>query len=351
MGFKHIFLVLTGSLIGAGCYTGGEAIDAVDEIEDMRSIHNNTLRWNTLRWNDLEWNGVRWNGVRWNGVRWNGVRWNGVRWNGVRWNVVRWNDSSLDGASITVSRQVGDQWERHGGQELIDSEIDLEVDVLDGQGQPALRDFVIRIDDIHVDDIFDDVYYYDLSLGLKGSGAWEPLCADGDPAILLRNYWDEETGARVDDPDVVTFACTSGVLAHCTQWGYRPWHEAKRCTKWDKDKKGKDDCEEVSLADYHQACTRMARADYCGTGEAWTVPGTPIDIYDHLFDQIEAPETDWPVEAEWTADGAYCLDDIRQQGWKAEGNYPQCAGGKAKKIKKCGSLADHRALLVSKYED
>ena len=78
-------------------------------------------------------------------------------------------------------------------------------------------------------------------------------------------------------------------------------------------KKKKKDCETVSLTDYHQACTRMARADYCGDGTPWTVPGTPIDIFDHLSPQIETQETKWPVEAEWTPDGAYCLDDIRQQ--------------------------------------
>ena len=351
MGFKGVVPFVMGSLFVAGCYTGGEAIDAVDEIEAMRNLHTNTIRWNNIRWNDLVWNNIRWNNIRWNAVRMNNIRWNNIRWNNIRWNGVEWPSTALEGSSLVISRNVDGLWQRRGGLDLIGMEIDLEVDVLDAQGQPGRRDFVIHVDDIHVDDTWDDVYYYELSIGLKGSNERQPLCAEDNAAIPLRHYWDEQTGDRIDDDEVITFACTSGVLAHCVQWGYRPWAEAKRCDKWNKDKQHKDDCEQVALADYHQACTRMARADYCGTGEAWTVPGTPIDIYDHLFEQIEAPETDWPVEAEWTPDGAYCLDDIRQQAWKAEGKYPHCGGGAAKKVKDCGSLKDHRALLSSKYED
>lgn len=175
--------------------------------------------------------------------------------------------------------------------------------------------------------------YRDPQTGAEVS-ACLPDATGAAQALPLDGRWDA-TGAHVEVGATISLGCTSGALAKCVRWGYRPWETVKG----------------TALADYHQACTRMARADYCGTGEPWTVPGTPIDIYDHLFDQIEAPETNWPVEAEWTPDGAYCLDDIRQQGWKAQGMYPQCAGGLAKKIKKCGTLEDHRALLVSKFED
>ncbi|MBL9104944.1 MAG: hypothetical protein JNL82_28625 [Myxococcales bacterium] len=343
--------LVVGSLLGVGCYSGAGTIDAVDEIESMRDLHNNSIRWNDIRWNDIKWNGIKWNDIKWNGIKWNDIKWNGIKWNGIRWNGIKWNSSSLDGSSIEVSRKVGWKWERRSGEQLIGMEVDLTVDVRDENDKPSTAQFVLRVDDIYTDGAWDDVYYYDISIGLKGSNTWEPLCADGHPAIPLKGYWNETTGDRINDHDVITFACTTGVLAHCVQWGYRPWAEAKRCDQWDVDKKWKKDCEKVSLRDYHQACTRMARADYCGTGEAWTVPGTPIDIYDHLYDQIESPETDWPVEAEWRTDGAYCLDDIRQQGWKAEGKYPSCKNGKAKVKSDCGSLKDHRALLVSKYED
>ena len=39
----------------------------------------------------------------------------------------------------------------------------------------------------------------------------------------------------------------------------------------------------MSLASYHQACTRMARADYCGDGTSHTQDGTWIEYYDKLI--------------------------------------------------------------------
>ncbi|MCB9569768.1 MAG: hypothetical protein H6710_21550 [Myxococcales bacterium] len=102
---------------------------------------------------------------------------------------------------------------------------------------------------------------------------------------------------------VFTFACTTGVLAHCTEWGYRPWAEAELCKNGKKGKKGKK-CETVQLTDYHQTCTRMARADYCGDGVSWTADGTALDIWDDLSPQIQGRFLDWTTEAEWTPDGA-----------------------------------------------
>lgn len=83
-------------------------------------------------------------------------------------------------------------------------------------------------------------------------------------ALPLVGRWDE-TGAHIDD-GTITFACTNGALAKCARWGYKPW----------KTFKGKP------LRDYHQACTRMVRADYCGNGVGHTQNGTPIDVYDRL---------------------------------------------------------------------
>ena len=93
----------------------------------------------------------------------------------------------------------------------------------------------------------------------------------------------------------VTVACTSGVLAKCVRWGYKPWKKVG----------------EISLRDYHQACTRMARADYCGNGISHTEDGTVIDVYDRL--KIQQPETDsgLALEAAWGIDGALLLNHTR----------------------------------------
>jgi hypothetical protein len=346
---KRVVPVVILSLSAAACYSGVEG-DLVDEITETRGEHFNTLKWNDLRWNDLKWNDLKWNDLKWNGLRWNDLKWNGLKWNGVVYNDLKWNTSELEGSSIVVKRKVNGKWQKKGGTELIGMEIQIQADVTDEQGQVSAADFVIRADDIYVSDVYDDIHYYDLSISKKGSGVWEPLCGDAAPAIPIRNYWNETTGQRIDDPDVITFACTTGVLAHCVEWGYRPWATSQECVEYKIGKTTKKFCWDVSLKDYHQACTRMARADYCGTGQSWTVPGTPIDIYDALDPRLETPETDWPVEAEWNPNGAYCLNDIRQQGWKAEGKYPQCKWPLAKEKSDCGNLTNHRAMLGSKFE-
>ena len=40
-------------------------------------------------------------------------------------------------------------------------------------------------------------------------------------ALPLTGTWDER-GAHLETAEF-TFGCTSGVLAKCVRWGYRPW--------------------------------------------------------------------------------------------------------------------------------
>lgn len=79
------------------------------------------------------------------------------------------------------------------------------------------------------------------------------------------------------------------------RWGYAPWNEH----------------DGQSLKDYHQACTRMARADYCGDGVAHTRNGTLIDLWDKL--DIQRPDNglDLAFEAAWTPDGAFSIERTR----------------------------------------
>ena len=341
---KQIGLVAVAMVSLVGCYQGVDAEDLVNEIAEMRDEQGNSVVLNGLTFNGLTFNGLTFNGLTFNGLTFNGLTFNGLTFNGLTF-----NDVSLDGSSLQVKKKVKGKWTKHGGEDLVGMEININAPVTDDQGVGHKLDFILRADDIYTDLVYDDIHYYHLSISLKGTDVWQPLCEGGVPAIPLQNYWNEATGDRVNDKNFVTFACTNGVLAHCTQWGYRPWAEAEQCDDG-KGKKGKKHCRDISLQDHHQACTRMARADYCGDGTAWTVPGTPIDIYDALDPQIEAPETDWPVEAEWNTNGAYCLNDIRQQGWKAEGKYPKCKGSKAKTVSDCGTLKGDRALVASKFE-
>jgi len=337
-----IALVLMG-----GCYEG---VDAVGGDDEFRTFNPNTFRLNEFRLNEF-----RLNHFRLNEFRLNEFRLNEFRLNEFRLNEFRLNGSSFEGVELVNGEEVF-----RSGMDLIGGEFEMSG-TIEGEDEDDLEvTYIIRIDDIYPDTEsgYDDILLYDLSYNILGDDEeeWQSPCVDDMglpvPATALSNSWDDETGDRIDDPDVVTFACTNGVIAHCVQWGYRPWAEADDCKK--KNKKGKwKKCKDVSLRDHHQACTRMARADYCGDGEPWTVSGTAIDIWDNLSPSINAREADWEIEAEWTPDGAWCLNDIRQQGWKEEGLYPSCSKKMDKKwkqrAKKCGKLKKKSSLLVSSF--
>jgi len=135
---------------------------------------------------------------------------------------------------------------------------------------------------------------------------WEnPCVALGrvpDPrALAVRGAWDA-SGAHQDAPGKLTFACENGAISKCIQWGYKPW--ASRGGQ--------------SLAGLHQACTRMARADYCGDGRSHTHEDTAIDMYDGLGVLAKTTEASagWEptrasFEAAWAPDGATCVAHTR----------------------------------------
>lgn len=138
-----------------------------------------------------------------------------------------------------------------------------------------------------------EIYLYTVLYQNPTDSQWHNLCQpDRDnltKALLLSGEWDE-TGKHIDNQEV-TIACTSGVLAKCVRWGYKPWKTLQG----------------VSLRDYHQACTRMARADYCGNGISHTKDGTIIDLYDRLGIQQKTEDNDMVFEAAWGTDGAVLI--------------------------------------------
>ena len=160
-----------------------------------------------------------------------------------------------------------------------------------------------------------DVWMFDLKISDNG-GAWQPLCVDGQgkgvPAILLADIWDPQSGGKIEPTPTmaITFACRGGALAKCVEYGYRPWAPKSN----------------VSLRDYHQACTRMLRADYCGDGKSHTLEGTPIHIVDKLGVQKADGSAPYVVEAEWTPSGASCLnyDNTRMPDPELACDLPAC---------------------------
>jgi catechol 2,3-dioxygenase-like lactoylglutathione lyase family enzyme len=147
-----------------------------------------------------------------------------------------------------------------------------------------------------------DVLLYTLLFRDPNTGVWDNACEpdlDGvQSAIPMHGVWDD-LGARHESDTLVTFGCVSGVLAKCIRWGYRPWTV-----------NGRD------LIPYHQACTRMARADYCGDGVSHTLDGTLIDIWDAIGIQQRTPGSGMLFEASWVESGAYCVSKWR---WNIDG--------------------------------
>src|SRR5262249_12867196 len=123
---------------------------------------------------------------------------------------------------------------------------------------------------------------------------------DGLPVALAVGGWWDQSAAKHDDPEFFTFACRKGVISKCYRWGYRPW-DTRAGAQWG-----------LSGSALHQACTRMARADYCGDGQSWTKTGTLINMWDLDGIQLRgASEPGFHFEAGWTRDGATCLDHKR----------------------------------------
>lgn len=176
--------------------------------------------------------------------------------------------------------------------------------------------------------------WYRIRIWNAESESWQSPClatykVPEPRALAMAGVWDK-SGARHEVAGKFTFACELGVIAKCTEWGYRPWAE----------KEGR------SLEELHQACTRMARADYCGDGRSHTRAGTPIDMYDDLG--VLRPSTeDSPLwkrelgsfEAAWGPEGAWCLSRTRN-GQPVEALLAQCPGRFEEAVEELGA-GDH----------
>jgi hypothetical protein len=159
--------------------------------------------------------------------------------------------------------------------------------------------------------------HHDYVIEYQHGNAWPKLCRSRDPM-----YWrDEARGRRRNESpgrprdddylgatvipgsfgintnpkapvsngdyepatDRLMFSCRDGVAAKCIDWGYAPW------------------AEHGQMSAYFQACTRMVRADYCGTGHSRTIPGTTINYGDFHHPQIAKFDLmkDFVPEAVW----------------------------------------------------
>jgi hypothetical protein len=231
------------------------------------------------------------NGISMNGISMNGISMNGISMNGISMNGISMNGTQLDGATLSAVLSTGDTAQ-------------------------------LRIDDVAAlaGDNSDVLAY---SISVSTDAGWLPLCgyeSDGSvrQTLAVAGTWNVQTAAWSDSADQFTFACRHASIAKCVELGYKS---------------------SLGYGDHQHACVRMLRADYCGDGVSHTVNGTPINLYDNAG--VQADTESWPVDAEWTPDGALCLNHNRG------GSQPSCYA--AKYSASCGSFGNG-ALLIDEYD-
>jgi hypothetical protein len=245
----------------------------------------------------------------------NGQNLNGQNLNGQNLNGQNLNGESLDGPNARAFTI----WTNLDGVQLGGMPVDsttLSASVFSGaQGSTPLtgNDFAgaefqamrgdlttvtLRISSIVAPEAPSDVWSYFVDYFDDNDSQWYAICHDGVgplAAIPLNGTWDHRWnvaggGSHTDDPTKFTFACEqTGGLAKCVRQGYEPWamHDG------------------ILLANHHQACVRMLRADYCGNGASYTTSGRLVNDYDDIG--IQQDTNAFIIEAEWTPNGSACM--------------------------------------------
>lgn len=261
-------------LSGTGCLVDTHDPDIEGAIDIDTTAHE--LRAS----NDTRLNGIEVNGTELNGFRLNGFRLNGFRLNGVTLaNTSFTGTKESDGSIVTGTALAGSDIE---GELVGGGTVALRIAAITPSSTPGLNYYTVE--------------YLD-------GGTWRNICWNNLPAVPLNGLWSETTGNYVSDSSRFTFACRGAALAKCVEWGYERWKTHTEC-------KGTT-CKEQSLEAFHQACTRMVRADYCGDGVPHTENGTAINVWDALGIQTQDLDTGMSLEAEWTPDGAACVKHTR----------------------------------------
>jgi hypothetical protein len=148
-----------------------------------------------------------------------------------------------------------------------------------------------------------DTVHYEVSLKDPETKNLMPACrafggADA-VAIPFEGVWDER-GDWHSTGDAFTFGCMTSAVAKCYNWGYHPWDTFTLDAP-------------MRMRNLHQACTRMARADYCGDGRTFTMNNTPINQWDDAGVVKPGDARDgFTFEAAWTPGGVLCMDHFRK---------------------------------------
>jgi hypothetical protein len=264
----------------------------------------------------LEVQGTQLQGTQLQGTQLQGTQLQGTQLQGMTMQGFQFAGATLGGAALANVRvehgelvAEQDQVRLHGAS-LIGAHLLAQLRTLNAD-PPVTALIEYRISNIVAEDAKYDptktgsTFLYTLEQNVDHRDSWQPACpADLDGrrvAIPLAATWSAH-GDRIESSSLFTFGCTTGVIAKCYRWGYRPWLT------------GYGDLPAV-----HWACTRLARADYCGDGVSHTEENTWVNVWDDLSGPgpIQAhgtrPVGGMSFEAAWNTTGAVCLSRTR---WK-----------------------------------
>jgi hypothetical protein len=298
--FINQFAILTAVSVSACSPTATFSEADLSDLDLLGKVDNSSAL-NGIQLNGIQLNGIQLNGIQLNGIQLNGIQLNGpvllgLSYSGVTLNGQNLSDVRIDGPVLSGQRPDG---KRLRGSELTGARLTGTVAL--GTTQIPLSFRIDRVDTAL------EVQRYAVSV--YNGAEWGSLCgsfSDGSPirTIALPGRWDPQTGSYVDDRNAFTFACENAAVGKCVVFGYRPWTTAEECDSYGR-------CREQPLSAWHQACTRMIRADYCGDGRPHTRNGTSINIWDPLGIQLREPLKGVSLEAEWTQEGAVCIQRTR----------------------------------------
>ncbi len=158
------------------------------------------------------------------------------------------------------------------------------------------------------------VYHLSYVGGHQGIEAAQPLCASGVILSKSSELYDHETLAvsNTGGRQYWTLACADHMLGKLERMGYGSDHVT---------------------TDARTATLRMLRADYCGTGQAFTEDGTPLywqnragDISHGAPPAAHIAADMEHVEAGWDQHGATCLNTPRLHNTYARADIEAACG-------------------------
>ena len=185
--------------------------------------------------------------------------------------------------------------------------VDAEISIRRARGHGLVSGFTVRVQAVqpvaHTSDQPGSIPGYRMAYALSSEPQiWHPMCPDAESVLVVAGErYDERTLAIHSDAGGRWFrlACASDMLGKSRRMSYDPTLSA--------------DHPYYTSVGQRRATMAMLGADYCGTGQRFTRPGTALYWQNRAgWMQVGAPpDGTAAVEAGWDENGATCLNSPR----------------------------------------